>query len=282
MNINKIGVLGAGIMGQGIAQICAEAGYATVVVDIAPAVLEKCQKGIEKAWQKAVAKGKINDNDHLEFKGRIAFGTDLESFKDCDVVIEAVLENMSIKKTVFQQLDEICPEDTIFATNTSALSITEIAASTNRSSRVVGMHFFNPVPAMKLIEIIPATETSEEVVRVAMDLAVSLGKEPIRVKESPGFVVNRILAPYMIEAYFVLQEGLASAEDIDKAMKLGAGMPMGPLELADLVGLDISLNVAEYLFNEFGDSKYRPATILKQKVRAGHLGIKAGKGFHNY
>jgi 3-hydroxybutyryl-CoA dehydrogenase len=282
MDIKKIGVLGAGTMGQGIAQISAEAGFSVVLVDIAQNVVDAAMKRTIKNWEKALEKGKITQDIKTLNLNRITTGTDMNLFSDCDIVIEAVLEEIGVKKTVFKKLDEICPEHTILATNTSALSITEIAASTKRNKTSLGMHFFNPVPAMKLVEIIPAADTSEEVVEIVMDLCKKIGKEPVRAKDTPGFLVNRILTPYMVEAMIVYGEGLASAADIDQAMKLGAGMPMGPLQLADMVGLDVCLKVGEYFLNEFGDSKYRPALALKQKVRAGHLGMKTGKGFYDY
>lgn len=282
MAINKIGVLGAGTMGLGIAQISAEAGFSVVMVDIAANIVDGAIKRIDKTWQKAVEKGKLTEDQKAKNLKNISTGTDLKLFSDCDVVIEAVLEEIGIKTSVFKQLDEICRADAILATNTSALSITEIAAATKRSSKVLGMHFFNPVPMMKLVEVIPATDTTEDVVEIVMDLCKKIGKEPVRAKETPGFIVNRLLTPYMAEAMIAYQEGIASAADIDKAMKLGAGMPMGPLALADMVGLDVCLKVGEYFLKEFGDSKYRPSLALKQLVRAGHLGMKTGKGFYDY
>lgn len=282
MEIKKVGVLGAGTMGAGIAQVCAEAGYEVVLIDIAANFVEKGLNGINKNWDKAVARGKKSAEDVAKFKGLLKTSIDNNDFKDCDIVIEAIIENMDVKKKVFKELAEICPADTVLASNTSALSITEIAASSGRADKVVGMHFFNPVPAMKLIEVIPGAETSDEAVQTVVDLSIKIGKEPVKAKESPGFIVNRILLPYINEAAILFQEGVASADEIDKAMKLGANMPMGPLALADLIGLDVCLMIIEYFWKEFGDSKYRPALALRNKVRAGHLGRKTGKGFFDY
>lgn len=282
MEIKKIGVLGAGTMGAGIAQVCAEAGFAVVLVDVDAPVIEKAIKGVQKAWQKALEKGKLGEEDKQKRTSLLETGVSINEFKDCDLVIEAIVEKIDIKKKVFQQLDEICPPHAILASNTSALSITEIAAATKRPDKVAGMHFFNPVPVMKLVEVIPGAETSQENVSLIMELCVKLGKEPVLAKEFPGFIVNRILVPYINEAAMAFQDGVASAAEIDKAMKLGANMPMGPLALCDLVGIDVLLMVCEYFYQEFGDSKYRPSLALKQKVRAGHLGVKTGKGFYDY
>mgnify|MGYP000872140618 FL=1 len=282
MEIKKIGVLGAGTMGAGIAQVAAEAGFSVILVDIETAIIEKALKGIKKAWKKAVEKGKLDESEMQKREGYLATGNSMADFKDCDVVIEAIVEKIEVKKTVFKGLDEICPKNTILASNTSALSITEIAAATGRPDRVVGMHFFNPVPVMKLVEVIPGAESSEAVSSAIVELCKKLKKEPVLAREFPGFIVNRILVPYINEAAMAFQDGVASAEEIDKAMKLGANMPMGPLALCDLVGIDVLLMVCEYFWQEFGDSKYRPSLALKQKVRAGHLGVKTGKGFYDY
>lgn len=282
MSISKIGVLGAGTMGAGIAQVSVEAGYNVILVDIVPPVIEKATKSMNKSWNKAVEKGKKTAEDIAKYSALLTTGTNIKDFQDCDIVIEAIIENMDLKKKVFKELDEILPPDAILASNTSALSITEIAAATSRPDKMVGMHFFNPVPAMKLVEVIPGAMTSDAVVDATVDLAAKIGKEPVKAKESPGFIVNRILIPYMNEAAIAFQEGIAPAAEIDKAMKLGAGMPMGPLALADLVGIDVVLMVCEYFWAEFGDSKYRPSLAFKQKVRAGHLGMKTGKGFYDY
>ena len=282
MEIKKIGVLGAGTMGAGIAQVSVEAGYNVVLIDVVPAVVEKAIKGLAKAWAKAVEKGKRTDEDVVKFNSLLISGTDIDQLSDCDIVIEAIIENIDIKKKVQKQLSEVCKPETILATNTSALSITEIAAATNRPDKVLGMHFFNPVVMMKLVEVIPGAVTSDEAVQAVIEMSKKIGKEPVPVKESPGFIVNRILVPYINEAAIVYQEGVASAEEIDKAMKLGAGMPMGPLALADMVGIDIVLAVCEFFVKEFADSKYRPSLAFRQKVRAGHLGMKTGKGFYDY
>ncbi|MGX8701013.1 3-hydroxyacyl-CoA dehydrogenase family protein [Caproiciproducens sp.] len=282
MAVKKVGVLGAGRMGLGIVQVFAEAGLHVVVVDTFPAAVENALKRLASVWSRAVEKGKITEQEKNASLDRVVASGDMKALAECDLVIEAVPEQMDLKKEMFVKLDDICKAETILATNTSALSITEIAAVTKRPKLVLGTHFFNPVPAMKLVEIVPTKETDDVVVDTVMELFSSIGKEPIRVKESPGFLVNRILTPYMTEAFFAYQEDLASAEDIDKAMKLGAGMPMGPLELADMVGLDVCLMVSEHMYHEFGDSKYRPAQCLRQLVRAGNLGMKTGKGFHKY
>lgn len=281
MDIKKIGVLGAGTMGAGIVQVCAQAGYPVVLVDLEPSLIDRGMKVITKAWGKAVEKGRLTEDAVKSMLGLIATGTDSKLFADCDIVIEAIVENMDVKKKVFASLGEICPPHTILATNTSALSVTEIAAASKRPRLVVGMHFFNPVPAMKLVEIIPGVETDPATVEAVTELSIKIGKEPVPAKETPGFIVNRLLLPYINEAAHLLQEGVP-AEQIDKAMMLGANMPMGPLALADLVGLDVCLMICEYFWKEFGDSKYRPALILRSKVRAGHLGRKTGKGIYDY
>ncbi|PKM76397.1 MAG: 3-hydroxybutyryl-CoA dehydrogenase [Firmicutes bacterium HGW-Firmicutes-15] len=282
MEIKKIGVLGAGTMGAGIAQVSVEAGYSVVLIDVVPEIVEKAVKGLNKAWAKAVEKGKKTADDVSAYNALLTSSTDINDFKDVDIVIEAIVENIDIKKKVQKQLGEICKADAILATNTSALSITEIAAATNRPDKVLGMHFFNPVVMMKLVEVIPGAVTTDDVVQAVVEMSKKIGKEPVPVKESPGFIVNRILVPYINEAAIVFQEGVASAAEIDKAMKLGAGMPMGPLALADMVGIDIVLAVCEFFVKEFADSKYRPSLAFRTKVRAGHLGMKTGKGFYDY
>ncbi|MGR6835622.1 3-hydroxyacyl-CoA dehydrogenase family protein [Syntrophomonas erecta] len=280
--MKKVGVVGAGTMGAGIAQVCVEAGLDVRLIDLRQEFVDRGLNGIFKNWDRAVSKGRMEAEKVEEFKKKIVGGTNNEDLKDCDLVVEAVIEQMKIKQDLFKQLDGICPPETILASNTSALSITEIAAVTNRTANVVGVHFFNPVPAMKLVEIIPGAETAAETVDAVVEFSKAIGKEPVPVKESPGFIVNRLLIPYINEAAIIYQEGVASAAEIDKAMKLGANMPMGPLALADLIGIDVCLMIMDYFVNEMADSKYRPALAFKQKVRAGHLGRKSGKGFFDY
>lgn len=281
MDIKKIGVLGAGTMGAGIVQVCVQAGYQVIMVDIDKAMVEQGMKNIKKTWDRAVDRGRLTEDAVNEMSKLITSDTDLNAFKDCDLVIEAIVENIDIKKKVFSELGEITSVETILATNTSALSVTEIAVASKRVNNVIGMHFFNPVPVMKLVEIIPGAETSQNTIDVITELCTKIGKEGVLAKETPGFIVNRLLLPYINEAAHLLQEGVP-AEEIDKAMMLGANMPMGPLALADLVGLDVCLMICEYFWHEFGDSKYRPAIILRNKVRAGHLGRKTGKGIFDY
>lgn len=269
-------------MGAGIAQILAETGYAVVLVDVKEEFVVRGINSILKNWDKAVSKEKMTAEEAEQKRALLSTAVDNDAFADVDIVIEAIIENIEIKKNVMKQLDSICRPDAILATNTSALSITEIAAATGRPGQVVGMHFFNPVPAMQLVEIIPGVETSPDIITTVVELSRKINKDPVAIKESPGFIVNRILIPYINEAAILYQEGAASAAEIDKAMKLGANMPMGPLALADLIGIDVCLMIMEYFLNEFGDSKYRPALSLKQKLRAGHLGRKSGKGFFEY
>ncbi|NPV90343.1 MAG: 3-hydroxybutyryl-CoA dehydrogenase [Firmicutes bacterium] len=282
MAIKKLGVVGAGTMGAGIAQVGVQVGISVVIVDVDQKFVDRGVKGITGSWQKNAAKGKLTEEQVARYTANLKGSVKMDDLKDCDLVIEAIFENIDVKKKVFKELDGICAPGTVIASNTSALSITEIAAASGRPDRVVGMHFFNPVPVMKLVEVIPGEETSEATVNLAMEACLQLQKTPIKAAEAPGFIVNRLLVPYLNEACIAYGEGVGSAKDIDEAMKLGANMPIGPLALCDMVGLDVLLMVADYFHREFGDSKYRPALALKQKVRAGNLGMKTGKGFYDY
>ncbi|ROQ90719.1 3-hydroxyacyl-CoA dehydrogenase [Desulfosoma caldarium] len=283
MDVRKVSVLGAGIMGSGIAQVLAQAGYEVVLRDIEQRFVDRGLSAIKGNLDRAVAKNKMDAAEAQTVLGRIRGTTDMaEAASEADFVIEAVIENMELKRKVFQELDSLCSPETILASNTSGLSITEMASVTKRPHKVIGMHFFNPVPVMKLVEIIRGLATGEETFAVTKAMVEKIGKVPVEVKESPGFAVNRILCPMINEAIFVYSEGIASAEDIDRAMTLGANHPIGPLALADMVGLDTLLFVLEGLHKELGEDKYRPAPLLRKMVRAGYLGRKSGRGFYDY
>ena len=280
--MQKIFVVGAGTMGSGIAQVFAENGFDVIIRDVDIKFVERGLGVIENNLKRSVEKGKITEEEKNKVLGRIKGTVDINEAKDVDFVIEAAIENMEIKKQIFKELDNVCKEGTILATNTSSLSITEIASSTARPEKVIGMHFFNPVPVMKLVEVIKGMKTSSETFNTVKELAQKLGKTPVEVNEAPGFVVNRILIPMINEAIGVLADGVASASDIDEAMKLGANHPIGPLALSDLIGNDVVLAIMDTLYSEFNDSKYRPHPLLRKMVRAGLLGRKIGKGFFEY
>ena len=280
--MEKIFVIGAGTMCSGIVQAFAQKGYEVIVRDIKDEFVDRGIATINKNLSKLVAKGKVTEEFKENVLSKITGTTDLNLAADCDLVIEAAVENMEIKKDIFSQLDKICKVETILASNTSSLSITEVASVTNRPDRVIGMHFFNPATIMKLVEVIKGMATSQETFDKVKELSFAIGKEPVEVAEAPGFVVNRILIPMINEAVGIFAEGVASVEDIDTAMKLGANHPMGPLALGDLIGLDVCLAIMDVLYNETGDTKYRAHSLLRKYVRAGWLGRKSGKGFYDY
>lgn len=283
MEIKRIGVIGAGTMGSGIAQVAAHVGGLNVIMnDISDEFVDKGFAVISKNLDRLISKEKLTAVQKDEILGRIRKSTRIEDMKEADFVIEAALENLDLKLDIFRKLDKVCQPGVILATNTSSISITKIAAATKRPESVIGMHFFNPVPLMKLVEAVKGMNTSEETFRTTCKLAEQFGKAPVGVNDSPGFIVNRMLIPMINEAIYVLYEGIGTAEDIDKAMKLGVNHPMGPLELADLIGLDVCLSVMEVLYSGFADSKYRPCPLLKKYVDAGYLGKKVRRGFYNY
>jgi 3-hydroxybutyryl-CoA dehydrogenase len=281
-NIEKVGVLGCGLMGRGIAQVAAQAGYATVVREVADQFNEKGKAAIVKSLDKFVEKGKLSAQDKESAMGRLSFTTVLSDLEQSDIVIEAVTEDLEIKNALWKELDGLCPEHTIFASNTSSLTIAAMAAATDRSDRFVGLHFFNPVPLMKLIEVVRTVTTSGATYERAMEFAKSLGKEPVAAKDSSGFIVNLLLVPYMLDAIRAVENGVASIVDIDKGMVFGTGHPMGPLTLLDFVGLDTTYKIAEIMFGEYREARYAPPPLLKRMVLAGMFGKKSGKGFYDY
>jgi len=284
MEVKRLGVVGAGTMGNGIAQVAAQIGLEVVMRDIEDSFVDRGMKSIEKFLTKSVEKGKLQEAEKKAILGRIKGTTKLSDMKDVDFVVEAVIENMDLKKQVFKELDSLCRPEVILASNTSSMSITEIAASTKRPDKVCGVHFFNPVPLMKLVEIIRAFGTSDETVKVATDLAKKMGKVTVEVKkDSPGFIVNRIMIPHMIEAIKIVEEGIASIQDVDIAVKNGLNYPMGPFELMDLTGIDIAYFVTEYFYKELNkESKWSAPTLLKSMIRANRLGRKTGAGWYDY
>jgi 3-hydroxybutyryl-CoA dehydrogenase len=282
VEFKKIGVVGAGTMGSGIAQIAAQAGFDVVMCDIEESFVQSGLSKIEKNLSKAVEKGKMSVEEKASVISRVKGTLLLEDLAEVDVVIEAVIEDRKTKKDVLSSLDKICRPTTILASNTSSIPITELAAATKRPDRVIGMHFVNPVQVMKLVEVIKAIQTSRETNETVKSLATRLGKTPMEVNDFPGFALNRVLVPMINEAAYCLMEGVASAETIDQVMKLGANHPMGPLELGDLVGLDVCFSIMEVLYSEYGDPKYRPCPLLRRYVQAGRLGRKTGRGFYTY
>lgn len=269
-------------MGSGIAQAFAQAGVNVIMVALTQEELEIGFNNIKRNLERQVSRGRLEEGESKAILERVVGSTNYDDIADVDLVVEAIFENLEVKKTLFKQLDKSCKPETIFASNTSSLSITELAAATNRPDRVIGMHFFNPAPVMKLVEVIKGAMTAEEIAQEVKRIAEQIGKVPVEVNEAPGFVVNRLLIPPINEAVATLAEGVASAEEIDTAMKLGANHPMGPLALGDLIGLDVCLAIMEVLHSEFGDDKYRPHPLLRKMVRAGLLGRKSGKGFFDY
>ena len=282
MAIRSVGVLGCGLMGAGIAQVCAAAGYKTVVREVDDILLNKGLGRIKKFLEDGVSKGKVTTDARDTTLGNLSGTTTFEALKDCDLIIEAIVENLEQKQETYTSLEPVVSERTIFVSNTSSLCITELAAATRRPDRFGGLHFFNPVPLMKLVEVIRALTTSDETYHTLFDFAQSLGKEPITAPDRPGFIVNRLLVPYLLDAIRAYEHGLGTLEDIDKGMKLGCGYPMGPFTLLDFVGLDTTYYIANIMFEEFREPAYAPPPLLKRMVLAGYLGRKSGRGFYTY
>ena len=282
MAIQKVGVVGCGLMGSGIAQVCAASGFETVVREVSGELVEKGLKGIEKNLARLVEKGTITEAVKGEIRGRLKGTTSIEDLKGCDLVLEAIIEQLPAKRELFSKLDLICPAATIFASNTSSLTITEIATATKRPQRFVGLHFFNPVPVMKLVEVVRTIATDPVVYEEMVAFGVKLGKTPVRAKDSTGFIVNRLLVPYLLDAIRALEEGAGSIEDLDNSMKLGCGHPMGPLTLLDFVGLDTTYYISQIMFDEFKERRFAAPPLLKRMVLAGWHGRKSGRGFYDY
>jgi 3-hydroxybutyryl-CoA dehydrogenase len=282
MEFKKVGVLGCGLMGSGIAQVIAQSGYSTAVVEVSKDALDAGLRRIDKFLETGVTKGKVRPEDKKATQQRLTGGTDLDTVRDCDLVIEAVVENLDLKRKIFERLDAMLHTEAIIASNTSSLSITEMAARTKRPGRFVGLHFFNPVPLMKLVEVVHTALTEPDVPESMIAFTRSLGKTPIRTSDRTGFVVNRLLVPYLLDSVRALEEGVGSIVDIDHGMKLGCGYPMGPLTLNDLVGLDTTLSIANIMFDEFRERRFAPPPLMKRMVLAGFLGRKSGRGFYDY
>jgi 3-hydroxybutyryl-CoA dehydrogenase len=280
--IRKVGVLGAGLMGSGIAEIAAKAGYTVAVREVSEALVVKGKKRIEGSLAKAVERGKLDAAARDGILSRLSYTTALSDLADCDLIVEAIIEDLDTKRTVYQELDAVCAPHAIFCSNTSSLTITEMAAATKRPDRFAGLHFFNPVPVMKLVEVVRALATSEETFQKVFAFASSLGKEPIAARDNSGFVVNRLLVPYLLDAIRAYEEGVASLDDIDKGMRLGCAHPMGPIELLDYVGLDTTYAIAEIMFKEYREKRFAPPALLKRMVLAGRFGRKSGHGFYTY
>jgi len=284
MEINKVGVLGCGLMGSGIAQTAAAAGCTVVVREVTEELCERGFSGIEKSLAKFAEKGSITAEQRDEIRGRITGTTSFEDLADCDIIIEAIVENLEAKRDTYNQLDAVCKPETVFASNTSSLSVTEMMTATRpeRQARFIGLHFFNPVPLMKLVEVVRTILTDDAVYESAVEFAAKLGKVPVRAGDKSGFIVNRLLVPYLLDSIRALEEGVGSIVDIDNGMKLGCGHPMGPLTLLDFVGLDTTYYIANIMFDEFREQRFAPPPLLKRMVLAGHHGKKSGKGFYDY
>ncbi len=284
MEIKKVGVLGCGLMGSGIAQVAASAGFETVVREVSDDLIKKGFAGIEKSLAKFAEKGTITDEQQRKIRSRLSGTTSFEDLSDCDIIVEAIIENLEEKRKTYKQLDGLCKPETIFASNTSSISITEMMTTTSpaRQQRFIGLHFFNPVPLMKLVEVVRTILTDETIYDQGVEFARRLGKVPVRAGDKSGFIVNRLLVPYMLDAIRALEEGVGSIQDIDTSMKLGLGYPMGPFTLGDFVGLDTTYYIAEIMFNEFREKRFAPPPLLKRMVMAGLYGRKSGRGFYDY
>src|SRR3974390_5389 len=282
MAIQKVGVVGCGLMGSGIAQVCAQAGFPTVVREVTAELVDKGLKGIEKNLGRLMEKGTITEAAKNDVRGRLKGVTAIDELKDCDLIIEAIIEQLPAKRELFAQLDALCPPDTVFASNTSSLTITEIAAATRRPQRFVGLHFFNPVPVMKLVEVVKTIATDPAVYEEMVAFGAKLGKTPVRANDGGGFIVHRLLVPYLLDAIRALEEGVGSVVDIDASMKLGCGYPMGPFTLLDFVGLDTTYYISQIMFDEYKEKRFAAPPLLKRMVLAGWHGKKSGRGFYDY